>query len=244
MGDDSLGTEEITSEKMGMFVFYLIVFTFLIFGLIGAIDTKGSVFNLLTLYILFFAVIGIIPVAIDNLTKGERDLPLDTVTFDTDDEAILPLSMKWQIVIGIAGSIFLGFFILSTGQSFLAPFRMQIFETTIGEAILSGVVGGVVEVATIFGVLFAISYFILTRMMGLFGSILSLIAISLVFTGFHSIVYEYNSSALISVFIFGLFFQAIPLYLFRSVVIPIMLHFTNNFIIVLFASSVSVGLVL
>jgi len=225
------GDKEITRQK-GIFLIVCMGILFILFYAI--INAGASLKNILYFYIALLIGGGLFWIGYDMATPQKDPDMIDTVTVESD----APLSSGKNILVGIGLSILLGYYITTTGQAFLSgsPFGVliNVFETNVGNAFTSGLVG-MVEVIVFFGVLFPTLYSLIynyTDSVALTIPI-SLLAISLIFMSFHMVVYRYDQSALMTVFMFGLLFQALPTLLTRNLTIALMLHFCNNFLVIL-----------
>ena len=172
-------------------------------------------------------------VSVDLLSYGKKGIPyVDSVLHETTS----PLSLKYQLLIGFVLSMIIGLWIATTGQAFVKanPFNItfQIMETKEGKALLSALVGGVVETLFFFGLIYPSLHYFLTSKFEYVGMFLAMLAGALIFTLYHNIVYEYNEVALFTVFFFAFFFNILPVFFLRSLVIPTMVHFINNFVVV------------
>jgi membrane protease YdiL (CAAX protease family) len=223
---NSLGDEEITSSKIYMIIFYLLVFTFLFFASIGAPQEQKSV---IYYYILFGGFVGLFPLIIDTFVTRKEE-PLDTVSIE--EPPIPLLSVRNQIILGLLLSLVVGWRIATTGQAFVQGERFSVFEGALGNSILSGILGGVIESMIFFQFLYPTFYSIVFDRTGsAFLSVLvSTVLITAVFTGFHVWRFRYNESALMSVALFSLI-NCVFVLITRSVILNIMIHFTNNFLV-------------
>ncbi len=170
------------------------------------------------------------------------DSPIfDSVTSEDKSENIFNLGFKSRLLIGVGLIIFTIFYVTGTGQAFIqapnfALTEFGILDTQLGNAILSGIVGGIIETAFFFAVLMPFIHTLAFRFTssGAFASIISLVAISIIFILFHTTVYAYSEIALLSVGIFG-FLNAMIVLVFRDNFQNMMWHFSNNFLVILFS---------
>jgi len=225
-----LGGKEITKTKAFFILFYILNLAFLYYLAIGATEAERTV---IYYYVGLEVVSLVLIVAVDMLSYGKKELPyVDSVIHESNS----PLSLKAQIALGTILSVFIGIWISSTGQAFVKanPFGVtfQIMETKVGKALLSALVGGVIETLFFFGLLYPSLHAFLEAKLGFPGTILAMFLGALIFTLYHNIVYETVETALYTVFFFGFVFNVLPVFFLRSLVIPTMLHFCNNFLIV------------
>ncbi len=233
------GRKELSAGKGIELFFYLCLVGIMFYASIGASPSQQMV---LYFYIAMLTVSTVFIVI--DLKTSEKELDyLDSVTVEDD----APLSPKKNLLIGAIGSLILLFFIATTGQAFVdsrAPFGVTFstlnnsFGNPVGNALLSGIFG-VSEVIFFFSTVYPSLHSTIFKktdsmILALVGGILS---ISLIFLGFHGVVYKSNESALLTVFFFGSCFQALPILLMRNSTISKMLHFTNNFAVILFSIS-------
>ncbi len=232
ISEEALGSEEITREKNLFLVFLLFVFGFLFWALIGVAQLKGTVLNILLFYIAFglFATIFIL---VDYFViKKER--PLDTITIE--DEAPIKLSLKAQLILSAILGVGVFFWISTTGQAFVNAPTFQVFETRFAQAFLSGIVGAVPETLVFFSVLAPTLYLLINYWTDnkLFALLAFFVGGTFLFFIFHLFTYFYDQPALFSVAMFG-FINLLLLYLFRSVLPLMSIHFFNNFAVVYFS---------
>jgi hypothetical protein len=221
---ETLGDESINRGKIYVFLIFMLAYGFLFYGLIGATARSHDV---LIFYIWFTAILGFAAIVVDFSLK-KADLPLDTVVHE-DNSGFR--SFKMQLIIGVVICVLYGLFISSTGSALVKAPEFGIFDSKAGEGFLSGTVGGL-ETLPFFTFLFPTAYAILYKR---FGSLSLLLAAGIAisgFTFFHLWRYSYDIIALWSVAIFAAI-NIVLIYVFRSSLIPFMLHFTNNILIVL-----------
>ena len=231
MDFETLGGTEITKEKGLFFASMLFIMFFFIWSSLGAtVATK----NILYFYIIL-QLVSLFFIAFDMLTKKEALETIDTVTIESES----PIDIKYQILTGAALSAIIGFFIATTGQAFVNayPFGVSfnIWEGTVGSAMLSGLVGGVVESLFFFSLLTPTIYSITHKFTDsvAISIIVAMLLGSFLFFASHIFIYKYSETSLLTVFFFGLVFNAIPVIFLRSIIPSMMVHFTNNFLVVL-----------
>lgn len=233
------GSENWTLRKTIVLGIYFLTLAFMFYGLIG-LSSDSRNFLQLVFYLCFLFFLGIAPLGIDMLVTKKEE-PIDTVSDEAEDdgggEGIVQLSIRNIFLLSLGLGILFAIFISVSQTAFVQAPTFQMFETKFGQALLSGIVGGICETAVIFGFLtptfvgfferFASDNKILSSLVGIIGG-------ALIFFLYHTIVYQYDQIALLSVFIFG-FINSLLLFVFRSVYPLIAIHFVNNFMIV-FAS--------
>jgi len=230
----NLGSDKITTTKIVSIFIYLLITSFLIWVIVNdPMNFKYGLiyFSMMTLW--FIATL--FDLTFKNYFRG-GDL-IDTVSEEPREKRpfrILKNLTTFQyllIVFVICGTVF--FSIQSTGKLLVTAPTFQVLSFTQSlwySSFLTGLVG-VMETLFFFCFIFPTIYsliYLRTReiILSLFTSIL---ITSLIFVGFHSLVYgTANIVASISVFIFGIR-ECIFIYLFRSAFLPIADHFTNNF---------------
>ena len=227
---EQLGGVEVTKEKGIFFAFSIFVLLFLYYASIGA---SPHLLKVLHFYI-GFTIFGLFFIFFDMMTKQKELEYVDTVTIETTS----PLSPKMQLMLGLALSALLGWWIGATGQALVGanPFGavFNVFESPVGNAVISAVVGGFCESIVFFSVVYPSVHRILWKFLDSpLATLLAILIGSGIFFVYHNFVYRYNEVALQSVFIFGLI-NCILVLLTRSIIPGIMIHATNNFLVVLF----------
>jgi hypothetical protein len=220
-----LGSEEVTSAKIYYLITLFFVLAFLFYASIGATETQK---NLLYFYILFGFTLGIVPLLFDFVSR--KELPLDTISIEDS-----PISPKVQLFLGIIASVALGYWMSVTQQAFVQAPQFSIFDTPLGNAVVSALCGGFIETIVFFGFIFpTIHGIVYDRTDNYYlAAFIAIVATTAIFTGFHNWVYKYNESALLSVALFGLINCILALVI-RSNVVNIFVHSTNNLMVVLF----------
>ena len=242
--EENLGSSDRTFHKMAFIAFFFFVFAYLFFE---AIKISGDIGEVYTSFfkelvqqsqkgvIFFYILLGLPAFGIllfDFATnKGVTEL-IDTVTHEEHSLFGVELTFFRQLMIaGIFSLIFI-FYITTTGQAFVQAPAFSFLDTAIGNAFLSGILGGVVETLFFFivaqPIIYAFSYRITNSQ--ILSILSSVILATLFFTGFHTIVYQYNEAALYSVFFFG-FLNSLLTILLRSNITNISIHLTNNFLV-------------
>lgn len=175
-----------------------------------------------------------------NLAIPRAKMPIDTVTSEEASENVLNASFKVRVLIAAALVVFTIFYVGGTGQAFiqapsfnLAPFG--ILDSGLGNALVSGLVGGVLETAFFFAVLMPFIHGVVIRWIGSekVATLAGILAISTIFVWFHTTVYAYSETALVSVGVFGLL-NALLVLVVRDNYQNMAWHFANNFLIILF----------
>jgi len=225
-----LGTpNEDYKAKLYYFLYVIFAFLYLFWAWIGKTEAR----QMISFYLMLgmFALIFII---FDNLTKKEFPY-IDSITIE---RPTLPISPSLQFFIGLLITALLSYKIIVTGQAWVNYPQLQVFDLKIFNAILSGVVG-TIENMMFFELLFPTMYAIF-RFKGvnpitsfIFGGAVS----SLSFMLFHIFVYGYMQTALISTLIFA-WIVITSNYFFRSDIIGLQLHFSNNLIATLIQAGV------
>jgi hypothetical protein len=221
-----LGSEEVGSAKIYYIIALFFVLAFLFYAMIGASPQQKE---LLQFYILFGFFLGIVPLLFDFVSR--KELPLDTISIEES-----PISPKIQLLLGIVVSIGLSWWMFTTQQAFVQAPQFSMFDTPLGNAVVSALSGGFIETIVFFGFIFPTIHGITYRTTNSFylALVIATIATTVIFTGFHNWVYKYNESALLSVAVFGLVNCALAA-LIRSNVVNIFMHSTNNLMVVLFS---------
>lgn len=232
---ETLGGKEVTKEK-GIFLgFCLLLGIIMIDACIGApLNTQMVMYFYIML--LTFSCVWIVL----DIKMPDRDLDyIDTVTIE--DESPIPL--KYQLVAGVVISLIMGFFMATSGQSFLKalPFGITFgsnWATPAGSGTIAAVVG-MVEVLFFFCVVYPSLHSTIFKSTDstILAIVLALFGISLGFMAFHFIAYGYSQQSLLTIFIFGLVFQAVPILLTRSAILSLFLHASNNFFVTIFVLS-------
>lgn len=233
MVTDTLGTETKTVPKIGFFIFTAVTLVFLGYQYIEVLATTGPL-NSLTFY-LFFGTIGLIMLAFEMAVKNDK--PLDTVTIEED--APVKLSLKNQFILGAVLSILVTVWIATTQTAFVQAPKFQFLETSFGSALFSALAGGAIETLVFFVFLMPTIYAGVYKRTNsqVLSAIAAILGGAVIFLFFHTKVYEYNQSALFTVFIFGLVNSSF-VYIFRSNLMNMMIHFTNNFAVTFFSIAV------
>lgn len=216
--------------KVLYIVFTFLVIVFLGFAFIGA---NASQQLELIFYIMFLGVpaLGVfitVWIVQTFLEKDPEDLPVDTATIEDPPEQLEWLSPKIQLIIGGIISLVLIGKIIVTGSAFVAAPRFAIFASTGGNALVSGLVG-IIEDMAFFGVIAASSRAFVRNITGseLLAFAIGLMVSVSVFTGYHFWRYGAVESDLASVAFFALL-SVTASYLTRSLIISNLMHATNN----------------
>ena len=226
-----LGTlNEYYKGKLYYFLYVIFAFLYLFWAWIGNVEAR----TMISFYIMM-GIFALIFILFDNLTKKEFEW-IDSITIERPH--IPALTPSIQFVIGILITIILSYKVIATGQAWVNYPTFQIFDLKIFNAILSGIVG-TIENMLFFELIFPTMYAIF-RMKGLnpinsliFGGSIS----SASFMLFHIFVYGYQQVALISTLIFA-WIIIISNYIFRSDILGLQLHFSNNLIATLIQAGV------
>jgi len=170
-----------------------------------------------------------------NTISSQIKPPIDTVTVESEDVAVIKLSLKWKIVVALCFMAFTFFMTITQNQAFVQAPIFGLSDFLYGEALVSGIVGGILETALFFAVIQPVTHSIVFKTTGnvFFATVGGVIGATLIFFLFHTTVYQYNQEALMSVAVFGLFNSLIVLML-RDNVVTSTWHFTNNFCVVFF----------
>jgi len=224
---ETLGSEEVSKGKILFIIIYLFVYAFLFYATIGATTAQK---DLLYFYMFFGLVIGIIPILFDLAVKKEA--PMDTVTVEDEDEALFSISHKFQLFLGIIISIGIGLWMFNSGQAFVQAPRFSIFDTPVGNSVVSAVVGGFIETIVFFSFIYPTLHSVTHHFTGSIpiAILVSIVLTTIIFTGYHNWRYAYDERALMSVATFGIL-NCLLVLIFRSVIINIQLHFVNNFLV-------------
>lgn len=224
-----------------VYILYLFLTTLLLaYGWIGA---SPQIKETLDFYLLWLFVPSVMVFLIDLFTKGDQIEEIDTVTWEEPHHSFL--SGKTMFIIGLGISAVLGWQIISQGVGLVGVPELGIFDSTLGNAILSGLIG-IYENLAFFGVLFPVFRKILSKYTGslLLGIIIAGVITSAGFMGYHSWRYGMNEVALYSVLFFAVINVAF-VQTSNSLLWSDMLHFTNNAIVTLgYAANVVVMLIL
>lgn len=226
---------------VGTLIVLLIVSAYLIREAITFFNVSGfnSALAIGTVYTLI-GVLSSVYIAVNIIHPNGMD-GFDTVTSEEQDESLFGLDFKWKLLIGFLLVVFTFFYITGTGQAFVqAPnfglVEFGVLDSQLGNAFVSAVVGGVIETAFFFSILMPVAHGLVFRFTNnvVLASGIGIIATTLIFLQFHTTVYAYSETALLSVGIFGLS-NAILLFIFRDAYILKLFHGFNNFFVVLLA---------
>lgn len=223
LSEKDLGGKEITKEKMVFLSLILFSFLYLIYRYTFVQNPVYLFYSSLLAFSLIF-------IGFDMITKDNYSL--DTVLIEKNS----PINIKTQIFLGIGLSLMLAFWIGLTGQALVKanPFGIVFQAQPSLDAFDSAIMGGIVETLFFFAVLYPTLHAILTDYFDKFGGILAMFLASLIFMFMHDAVYGYNEPVLLTVFVFAFFFNVLPIFFTRSIILPVFAHATNNFIVVLF----------
>ncbi|RKX65143.1 MAG: hypothetical protein DRP42_05245 [Tenericutes bacterium] len=235
---DYLGSED-TTHKIKYFLVilgaYLIMF-FLYLGL--PLGERGVV----TFYIWFGLLLGVLPFLVDFLINRNKDLPLDTISYENNSPIPFLNNGYVQFGLSLALAVFVFMKIKITQTAFVqAPqFHINLMGVLSNanpalNAFMSGITGGLFESLVFFGFILPTIYAILKRLgqNTIVSSVVTVLLTSAIFTGYHFWHYQYLMSAMITVFLFGIF-QCLLVMSFRSTIPAFLTHFANNFAVVLF----------
>ena len=216
---------EWTSHKaLWIFYFFLIIVA-LSYGYIGASSgqKEGIVF-----YVALLGLPGMVIVFFD-WASGDKLEEIDTITIEEPHDSLGWLSPKYQIVVGIllAGLIF--WKIAVTGSAFVDAPKWSMFDSPVGNAIFSGLIG-TIENLTFFGIIFPTVASIIGKHSGseVLGLVVAVMIATAVFVGYHNWRYGFSETALLSVAIFALI-NVFVIYTTQSIIISDLIHFGNNF---------------
>jgi membrane protease YdiL (CAAX protease family) len=249
--DLTLGTEFSTTKVYYLIFLLLVFFTyfFIYIGLNAQINISQATrsnLEILQFYMFFGLILGVLPFIVDLLIGKNKDLPLDTVSYE-DSQALDILHNFWvQLGCSLVLALLMWYRISVTGQAFIKAPSFTLVSPVLASvgisnnlfgAILSGLTAGIVESIVFWGFIMPTMYaFMRSQGMGRASSvILCILLTALIFTSYHFFVYGYLITALFSVFVFGII-QGILLYTFRSQTALFITHFTNNFSVALLAA--------
>lgn len=220
---ESLGTNDgLDSSKTKFLIYVLLVIFIMWLGSIGANPTSK---NLIYFYVGLTVLLFIIPFGVDQLSKTSEYL--DTVTIEKPRMAFL--GVPTQVAIGLALSLFTVWRATTTQIVWVPAPQFNIFDSKIGNAVLDGL-GGSLEPIVFFSVIFPTAYiYIRKRSNALVAFAGAALITSFVFMGSHWLWrYRTDEVALAATFEYA-FVQCALVMLFRSVLIPIMMQFSNDF---------------
>ena len=165
------------------------------------------------------------------MSKIEEFEIVDTTTIEEPREELEWLGPRLQIVIGIALGILIFYKIAVTGSAFVDAPKWTIFDSPIGNAIYSGLVG-VIENLVFFGILFSTALAVCLHYTDnpYLSFLIALVLTTFVFVQYHSWRYGFSETALLSVSVFSIL-NCIIIYTTKSIIISDIIHFTNNFAI-------------
>lgn len=184
---------------------------------------------------LVYTVMGMIASIVIAMDLSKKiQAPIDTVTDEDPRESPIGISGKWKLVFGLGLMIIVGTFIATTKTSIIQAPIFGVTDVLFNEAVVSGLVGGVIETAFFFAVLMPTIYAFVNKTLNnsVIASIMAIVGISVIFLLFHTTVYQYDAVALNTVLIFG-FMNAMVVFVIRDNWINTMIHGTNNFMIVI-----------
>jgi len=227
MGNEySLGTPgEYYPPKTFYIVFMFLITAFMFWGTISTPDQ--GVRNAMFFYIGFGTVLGIIPVIFDNLTL--KTFPrFDTVTIEKPMTPFLNLKIVFLFSIVLGGLLVSK--ILVTQQAFVPYPEFNFFQSSFGNAIMSGVYG-FCENWFFFSFLFPTFYAIIAGGLKnrVIGFLSATVIVSFIFMSFHFVVYQAREDALLSTLVFAVVCITLTGF-FRTIIPSDVLHFTNNFV--------------
>lgn len=226
-------TGEITKGKIVRLLVYSILAFILLFNLIN-IPTE---FNRALIYLFMFLMATVLLI-IDWFDKYEI---LDTLTEEPRDQVFkfLRFRYRYMFIIFFFASIVYSLRVATTGLALVDAPTFEVVQfgsNTFYRAFLSGI-AGLFENFFFFGVILAIirsNIHFRLRAPFPIASFVAVFATAGVFVMYHSLVYGVtNIIATQSVFLFGFMFGALTV-AFKSLVPADMLHFSNNFTIVIF----------
>jgi hypothetical protein len=228
-------TDEWNVKKSGLLAFYFAVEIFLFYAALQYFKTSSEIFGKLAFFI-GFGFIAILGIGIDAFLKmkgKDEDTELvDTITIEEPEDAPIHVSFKWQLLISLGLGILIAIWISTTGNALVQAPQFQVFDGKTGNAFLGAITGGVIETAVFFGLITPSLVVIVQRFTGnqILGVLAGIIGGALIFMLYHTVAYQYDQMALVSVFIFGII-NTILLFTFRSVVPLIILHTINNLMV-------------
>lgn len=252
MVEETLGTE-FSQSKIYYLLFLLglyLVYFFFYIGMMADVNAGIDYANQaskLWYYIWFGLVLGVLPFLMDMIFNQNKDLPLDTISYENNSP--LPVFNNFWFQIGssffLAMIVFLRIrllnqaFVKAPSFSLTIPVISQLgLDRKVIGALISGLTAGFVESMVFFGVIFPIIYAVLKQqeLPDLFALIVSGFFAVTVFTGYHWFAYGYQITALLTVAFFGAS-QVVLAYLYKSMIPLFFTHFINNFAVVLFTMS-------
>lgn len=225
---DRLGSDDSFIGNKGIYLLYiLLIYGILFFGVLGAGQPARDV---IYFYIIFGVVMGTMPYVIDNLTK-ERSSIEDLDTVGIEEPPAEWLSVKTQIIIAAIATVVLGVRIAQSQSALVSAPVLGIFDSVIGNALLSGL-AGVVENHVFFGFMFPTFYaFTMNRTDSAAVALpVGMAAAIGTFMAYHAWRYGFSEAALVSVAFFAAINVA-SVFLTRSMIISDALHFSNNLLL-------------
>lgn len=220
-----MSMSEFSREKaFWLFYFFLIILA-LSYGYIGAHEAQKSS---IVFYVALLGIPGMIMVFFDWATKGSELEEIDTMTIEEPHSGMDWLSPKLQIILGIIAAVFIFYKIAVTGSAFVDAPKWSIFETPLGNAVYSGLIG-VIENLNFFGILFPTLIAIFHKYSDsiALALILAMVLTAIGFVSYHNWRYGYSETALASVAVFA-FINVIVVYGTQSLIISDAMHFGNN----------------
>ena len=229
----ALGNES-DNGKIYYFLFLFIVYAVLFFFYIGANAVDKGIIRF---YMMFGLILGFIPLLIDYFINKNKELPLDTISYENN--SIIPFfnNSSVQLISAFLLGALTFLKIKFTQEAFIqAPqFHISLFSinSKFANAFLSGITGGVFETIVFFGFLFPTLYAVFKKTgfnewSSLFWSVL---VTSGFFTLFHYWRYAYLITALVSVFVFAVL-MCLLTYAYKSTIPAMVVHFMNNFLVI------------
>lgn len=216
------------------FVFFIVVFLSWVLINIPQEGFRATVYIFLGL----FAVVGVLA---DVVIKKKEYI--DTILEEPKEKKIIKLDTKWLFLLGILITIVFTYRIITVQQSLIdAPiFAVVPFtDNIVWKAFLSGLVG-LVENTFFFSLIFASLATAFSNRVGAAGIGIGAILTSIVFLLYHFAVYGISDLGAAQAVLFFAGANCLIVYLFKSLIISDIWHFSNNFLIGL-GKAVSISL--
>lgn len=237
MVEETLGTENMQG-KINYLVFILGAYLIMFFFLLGASTPQTEKMIKLQMLLGLF---GIICFLVDLVINNNKQLPLDTISYEGNSPIKVLNNWKVHIISSIALGFLIFFRVKMTNQAFIQAPMYDFSNTIMGvsptiiNGFLSGLTAGVSESIVFFGLGFPLVYVYIARQKvpRFIAVALATLATSLVFMSYHFWVYQYQISAMVMVLIFGIS-QCLLAYYYRSMVPLFTTHFANNFAVSIF----------
>ena len=235
---EGLGSDKTTKGRAIRFALIFGLGVFLSWNLLNVPAEQFRATAYIVLSVFFF-----IGVFYDIIFKKKEYI--DTILEEPKEKMIIPVSRKWIFVLGIIITVFFTYRIVTLQQAIVDAPKFQIAEFTQNPywgAFLSGLVG-LVENAFFFSLIFPTIAANIGSKVGssTAGAISAIILASMVFLGYHFFVYGLTDIAASQAVLFFGIVNCIIVYVFRSIIVADLWHFSNNFFIAL-AQTVSVSL--